>query len=69
MKLRIGSVSLSNAMWIKKIIITKIYDFRFWKNVGVDEVLLIAGGEADGFGSRSSVEAFDGVNWKLVMKG
>jgi hypothetical protein len=43
-------------------------NFRFWEDVGVEEVLLIAGGEADGFGSRSSVEAFDGVNWKLVMK-
>ncbi len=69
MKLRIGSVRLSIAMLIKKIIITKIYNFRFWENVGVDEVLLIAGGEADGFGSRSSVEAFDGVNWNLVIKG
>ena len=28
--------------------------------------MLIGGGEEDGFGSRASIEAFDGINWKMV---
>ena len=40
---------------------------RFWSKFEAgQQAFLISGGEADNFGSRSSIEVFDGEEWRLV---
>ncbi len=39
---------------------------RFWSKVDVDVSFVISGGQADNFGTRSSVEVFDGESWMMV---